>query len=51
MAYTNKIIEDYSNLTVWQALSSVCSPGLAAEEHEAKSLGKPIRYFDLEVTS
>jgi len=26
------------------------SPGMAAEEHEAKRLGKPIRYFDLEVT-
>ena len=26
------------------------SPGMAAEEHEAKRLGKPIRYYDLEVT-
>ena len=26
------------------------SPGMAAEEREAKRLGKPIRYFDLEVT-
>lgn len=26
------------------------SPGMAAEEYEAKRLGKPIRYFDLEVT-
>ena len=26
------------------------SPGMAAEEHEAKRLGKPVRYFDLEVT-
>ena len=25
------------------------SPGMAAEEHEAKRLGKPIRYYDLEV--
>lgn len=27
------------------------SPGMAAEEREAKRLGKPVRYFDLEVTS
>ncbi len=26
------------------------SPGMEAEEHGAKKLGKPIRYFDLEVT-
>ena len=26
------------------------SPGMAAEEHEAKKLGKPVRYFELEVT-
>ena len=26
------------------------SPGMEAEEHEAKRLGKPVRYFDLEVT-
>ena len=26
------------------------SPGMEAEEHEAKKLGKPVRYFDLEVT-
>lgn len=27
------------------------SPGMAAEENEAKRLGKPIRYFDTEVAS
>ena len=27
------------------------SPGMAAEENEAKRLGKPIRYFDTEVTA
>ena len=28
----------------------VLSPGMVNEEREAKRLGKPIRYFDLEVT-